>query len=167
MNKRHRYRQQNYSVWHYWILSAMQKTLKNYWLITFTLFALIGQGLLANGSSMVPMDHQQSHMVTQALGDGSGNTVPMNSMQQAFAMTDCHGNLSEPQSQQADNSNSCCNGLGGCSIDCNHCLTISFTADLSDIQLDIANAPANPAPLTATLNSFSVDFPPAFRPPIA
>jgi len=144
----------------------MQKTLKNYWLITLTLFALVGQGLLANGSSMVPMDHQSSHMMTQVLSNSSD--VPMTPMLHASAMTDCHGNMvSDPQLQQVDNSNSCCNGLGGCSIDCNHCLTISFTADLSDIQLDIANAPANPAPLTATLNSFSVDFPPAFRPPIA
>lgn len=151
----------------YWILSAMQKTLKNYWLITFTLFALVGQGLLANGSSMVPMDHQQSHMMTQALSDGSDNNVPLTSIQHASAMTDCHGNmLSDQKLQQADN-NSCCNGVGGCSIDCNHCLTISFTADLSDIQFDIANAPANPAPLAATVSSFSVDFPPAFRPPIA
>ena len=152
----------------YWILSAMQKTLKNYWLMTFTLFALVGQGLLANGSSMVPMDHQQSHMMTQALSDGSDNNVPLTSMQHASAMTDCHGNMvSESQSQQVDNSNSCCNGLGGCSIDCNHCLTISFTADLSDIQFDIVNAPANPAPLAATVSGFSVDSPPAFRPPIA
>lgn len=146
----------------------MQKTLKNYWIIAFTLLALVGQGLLANGSSMVPIEHQQSHMVTQAQSDGSDNKMQMASMQNASAMTDCHGNmLSDQKPLQADNSNSCCNGLGGCSIDCNHCLTITFTADLSDIQLDIANAPANPAPLTATINSFSVDFPPAFRPPIA
>ncbi|UJF22390.1 hypothetical protein [Shewanella sp. OMA3-2] len=150
----------------------MHKTLKNYWIIAFTLLALVGQGLMANGSSMVPMTHADLVMTLQ--NDDNHQMMTMASVtplakQSVFisqSMTDCHGGQRANIDPQTANSNNCCNGLGGCSIDCNHCLTISFTAGLIDMQLDIANAPANPAPIAVALNSFSVDFPPAFRPPI-
>ena len=144
--------------------------------------------MLANGGSMVPVAHAK--MTEQALlqpSDMSDNHTPAST---AELTTDCHGNVisaavnstSHPFSTSnnahqmaiqddasflAKSDNNCCDGLGGCSLDCNHCLTISLTADLMDMPLVIANDSVNLIPVFMSVNRLSIDFPPAFRPPIA
>ncbi|MCL1142825.1 hypothetical protein [Shewanella gaetbuli] len=159
----------------------MRKAIKQYWIVAITLFTLVGQGLLANGSSMVPVmdaEHHQAQMVNEQFGLDDSLSSDLNSdsnSQLNMAMladssqqtTDCHGNAVAAVVSQNSDSNGCCNGMGGCSVDCNHCLTISFTADITEQNLDIARAMNNTNPSTAIVDGFSVDFPPAFRPPIA
>ncbi|QDE29708.1 MULTISPECIES: hypothetical protein [Shewanella] len=149
----------------------MKAKLSNYWIITITLFALVGQGLLTNDSLMVPMANAQMTQLTMSTqtDDATDTTVSMSHK----AMINCHDNVSNIVNNIDESVTSslpkasCCNGSGFCSIDCNHCLTISLVANLIDIQLPITNIPLFSAPITMVVNRVSIAFPPAFRPPIA
>jgi hypothetical protein len=166
----------------------MRATLSNYWIIAITLFALVGQGVLINDSFMVPMAHAKmvqqtvpsnmlanndldgdklAHQTMSAQTDRASNTTA--AMPQK-ATKNCHDNMvndvNEPIRASAPQT-SCCDGSGLCSLDCHHCLTISFTANLIDIQLALTNVPVNATQITMLVNHFSIAFPPAFRPPIA
>ncbi|MGX9460703.1 hypothetical protein ACWXWU_05590 [Shewanella sp. A14] len=147
----------------------MRVKLSKYWIIAITLFALVGQGLMTNDSLMVPMSHAEMTPQTISTNNDSHHQTAMSHQ----SMKNCHDNMpniisdvdeaitaSLPQS-------SCCNGSGFCSLDCNHCLTISFTANLIDVQLPITHIPVYSAPTTMIANHISIAFPPAFRPPIA
>lgn len=148
----------------------MRATLSNFWIITITLFALVGQGLMTNDSLMVPMSHVE---MAQTISTQTDKTTDTTSAITHKAMTDCHDNVPNIVNGVDESSNtpvpqtSCCNGSGFCSIDCNHCLTISLVANLIDIQLPITNIPIFSAPITMVVNRVSIAFPPAFRPPIA
>ena len=148
----------------------MRAKQSNYWIIAITLFALVGQGLLTNDSLMVPMAHAEMAQTMSAQTDKTTNTTSAMSHK---AMKNCHDDMQnavndvdEPIATKLPQ-NSCCNGSGFCSLDCNHCLTISFTANLIDIPLATTNIPVYSAPLAMVVNHVSIAFPPAFRPPIA
>jgi len=168
----------------------MRATLSNYWVIAMTLFALVGQGVLTNDSFMVPMAHAKMVQQTAPLNmlanhdlDGdklahdtmSAQTQGLTSSTTATphqAMKNCHDNM--PIANDVDQpitaslaQTSCCSGSGSCSLDCNHCLTISFTANLIDIQLALTKVPVNATQITMLVNHVSIVSPPAFRPPIA
>ncbi|KVX01990.1 CopL family metal-binding regulatory protein [Shewanella frigidimarina] len=148
----------------------MRAKQSNYWIIVITLFALVGQGLLTNDSLMVPMAHAE---MTQALSSQTDKITNTTSTMSHKAMKNCHDNMQntvndvdEPIAAKLPQ-NSCCNGSGFCSLDCNHCLTISFTANLIDIPLVTTHIPVYSAPLAMAVSRVSIAFPPAFRPPIA
>ena len=149
----------------------MRATLSNYWIITITLFALVGQGLITNDSLMVPMAHAQmtQEKISAQTNTATDATLPMPHK----AMTDCHDNAPNLLNNVDESNNTpppktgCCNGSGFCSIDCNHCLTISLVANLIDIQQPMINIPIFPAPISMVVNRISIAFQPAFRPPIA
>ncbi|MGI2112808.1 CopL family metal-binding regulatory protein [Shewanella frigidimarina] len=148
----------------------MRAKQSNYWIIVITLFALVGQGLLTNDSLMVPMAHAE---MTQALSAQTDKITNTTSTMSHKAMKNCHDNMQnivndmdEPIAAKLPQ-NSCCNGSGFCSLDCNHCLTISFTANLIDIPLVTTHIPVYSAPLAMAVSRVSIAFPPAFRPPIA
>ncbi len=145
----------------------MRAKQSNYWIIIITLFALVGQGLLTNDSLMVPMAHAEMAQKMSANTDNTTTAMTMHG-----AMKNCHdmpsavNNVDESIAASLPQT-SCCNGSGVCSPDCNHCLTISFTANLIDMPLAMLNIPVYPAPLAMVVNRVSIAFPPAFRPPIA
>ncbi|QIR15904.1 hypothetical protein [Shewanella aestuarii] len=172
----------------------MNAFLAKYWIIGLTLFALVGQGMLANGGSMVPVAH--ANMDEQALVESSDMSDGYSLVSSSEQATDCHGNVisavvtpinhsvnstnsidskdnvhlmavQNESDQQTQSETNCCNGAGGCSLDCNHCLTITLTADMMDMPLLIANDSVNIMPVFMGVNRLSIDFPPAFRPPIA
>ncbi|MGL5359182.1 MAG: hypothetical protein ACRDBI_05615 [Shewanella sp.] len=167
----------------------MHHTLGRYFLVIFTLLAVAGQSVMANGHAMVPLGmlgmeiaaHTEvaAHtsaapapaMSTQAPTPHQGmehaaasmNSKHHKSPSDAHAMTDsnCCGD-SAPSGKQH-----CCDGTNSCTKDCGHCLTISVTGTLFSPHLWPSVSLSDTAMATPMSHFHSISLSSALKPPIA
>jgi len=88
------------------------RTLRQSLLVICTLFALVGQAVLANGYAMGMPEHKQSMPMKQKACNKSQSHC-------------CDMPMAETQTSQG-----CCDTDSGCQPDCGHCLSISLTTGL-------------------------------------
>lgn len=136
----------------------MFTAIRRHFLVTMTLFALVGQTLLSNGFAMINVAHASEDMPA------------MQMMEQA----DCHSNNAVDQSHCCDQMQSaaqqqsnCCEGEGFCQGDCNHCLVISVAGTLITIESWPGFVGSQIATATQMPHFHSISLPRNLRPPIA
>jgi hypothetical protein len=140
----------------------MKHRLLRHCLLVFTILSLLGQGVLANGASMVtnemmlsPASHSMTHNAPQLDGKTSQGS-------------DCHNLVptslaSETLPAQAPD---CCDGPHECDSDCTHCLSIVLTANLFNASFNVPQQAPSTRVRFATIPFRSQDGATAFRPPI-
>ncbi|UAL43417.1 hypothetical protein K8B83_00535 [Shewanella inventionis] len=133
----------------------MGKSIRHYLIAICTLLSLLGQGVLANGHTMIAPNHSQMNDKATAsvmlAGDQNNN--------------DCHG-MMQAKTASADDTNHCCDNGSNCANDCSHCFTITFTGTVLTTDISVSPAPADEVIPRPTSLLFSIDGTPAFRPPI-
>lgn len=133
----------------------MRKSIRHYLIAICTLLSLIGQGVLANGYTMImPNDMKMNQQMS--------TNVMSNDMQNR---SDCHS-MMQDQTDIATSSSHCCDNAGSCTNDCNHCFTITFTGTVFSTDITVSPSPENTAVKLPIAQLFSIDGSPAFRPPI-
>ena len=138
----------------------MSRKLQRQLIAIFALFSLLGQGLIANGYAMVSMtDTPMTHHTSMTQSGAMQNS------------TDCHDAQIDDSSplvtQMQSSDQHCCDGDNGCNVDCNHCLTISFTGTVFNFSLSL-NPPLGAISIPASKALFvSLDKSPIVRPPIS
>lgn len=145
----------------------MKLNLLRHMFILFTLFSLLGQGVMANGYSIMPTQAENMTISMHAMHSMQGSQSPKvsndtNTMAMQAEMK-CHDsalNMGEPPAPN------CCDAPHKCNLDCNHCLSLAMAATLFTTNIKIPKI----APQTS-LGFVSHDFTsqatsPAFRPPI-
>jgi hypothetical protein len=140
----------------------MKHRLLRHCLLVFTLLSLLGQGVLANGASMVTNEM----MLSPASNSMTHN--PLEVGDKASQESACHNlvttNLTnETQPTQATN---CCEGPHECDSDCTHCLSIVLTANLFNASFNVPQQMPSTRVRFATIQFRSQDGATAFRPPI-
>ncbi|GGP60048.1 hypothetical protein GCM10009347_28020 [Shewanella algicola] len=131
----------------------MRKSIRHYLIAICTLLSLLGQGVLANGYTMIaPNDMPMPHHTT--------NTSTTSNMQNG---TDCHSMMMQEHDIQESH---CCDNAGACGSDCSHCFTISFTGTVFSTDMSVSPAPVESAIILPIEELISIDGTPAFRPPI-
>lgn len=129
-------------------------------LVVFTLFSLLGQGVMANGYSIMPMTdlahakHAPNMLTASAEPAETGH---------------CHENM--PNSVAASEAATepmlnCCDGPHQCKLDCNHCLSLGMSATLFSAAVHIPKLAPQPSLGFISHSFISQDTSPAFRPPI-
>ncbi|MCC4833854.1 hypothetical protein LMH66_14515 [Shewanella sp. 10N.7] len=155
----------------------MSVKLSHHIIIFFALFALLGQGLVTNGYAMVAMP--MTHIVDkEPTSDAATEDVESATM-------DCHQQVStnipsiidsNKQSKHCCDSitdiaqtepSSCCDSVAGCSLDCSHCMKISMTGHMQNVDIIIAKSLNIKAEATKLPHFFYHQTLPAFKPPIA
>ncbi|MGI2170164.1 hypothetical protein ACROAE_08200 [Shewanella sp. MF05960] len=133
----------------------MHKSIRHYLIAICTLLSLIGQGVLANGYTMImPSDMKMNEqMITK---------VMPNDMKSG---SDCHS-MMQDETNIATSSNHCCDNAASCTNDCSHCFTITFTGTVFSTDIAISPTPEDTAVTLPIAQLFSIDGSPAFRPPI-
>ncbi|WP_445777118.1 hypothetical protein [Shewanella sp.] len=131
----------------------MRKSLRHYLIAICTLLSLIGQGVLANGYTMI----MPNDMTPQA------NTTMM--PKDTLNHSDCHSMMQEQVTTPTSTSH-CCDNTGNCKNDCSHCFSITFTGTVFNTDVAISPVLADTAVTLPIAQLFSIDSPPAFRPPI-
>ncbi|GGQ04116.1 hypothetical protein [Shewanella litoralis] len=133
----------------------MRKSIRLYLIAICTLLSLIGQGVLANGHTMImPSDMKMNQqMITKVMS---------NDMQNG---TDCHS-MMQDQTDITTSASHCCDNATGCTNDCSHCFTITFTGTIFSTNIAISPIPEDTAVTLPLAQLFSIDGSPAFRPPI-
>ncbi|MBB1268518.1 hypothetical protein [Shewanella sp. SR44-3] len=133
----------------------MKLNLLRHVFILFTLLSLLGQGVMANGYSIMPT---QAENMSVAM-DSSQSSAPM-LMQAEMKCHDSALNMSEPSPP------SCCDGPHKCNLDCNHCLSLAMAATLFTTNIKVPKI-APQTSLGFVRHDFTSQAPaPAFRPPI-
>ncbi|MGL6124046.1 MAG: hypothetical protein ACRC1W_13800 [Shewanella sp.] len=150
----------------------MHHTLNRYFLVMFTLLALVGQSVMANGHAMVPltmdmsamdmsaMDHKASPQMHHAAMAQMNTETPSES--HSMANADCCNDKMLPGDKQH-----CCDGTTSCSNDCGHCLTISVAGTLFNPHLWPSVSMSDTAMATPMPHFHSISLSSAFKPPIA
>jgi hypothetical protein len=145
----------------YW--KTMTHLLLRHCLLVFTILSLLGQGVLANGASMVtnemmlsPASHNMTHNVPQLDNKDSPES-------------DCHNLVptSLPNEMQPAPAPDCCDGPHECDSDCTHCLSIVLTANLFSAFFNVPQQVPSTRVRFASIQFRSQDGATAFRPPIA
>lgn len=132
----------------------MRKSIRHYLIAICTLLSLLGQGVLANGNTMIaPNDMLMLHQTASA--------SMASNMENG---SDCHSMM---MVQEHDTQEShCCDTPGACGSDCNHCFTISFTGTVFSTDMSVSPAPVDSAITLPIEQLISIEGTPAFRPPI-
>jgi len=153
----------------------MHHTLGRYFLVIFTLLALVGQSVVSNGHAMVPhtmdmsampqdMSAMAHHDSTQGMDHAAmmqmNTETPADS--HSMADTDCCNDKKLPGAKQH-----CCDGATSCSNDCDHCLTISVAGTLFSPHLWPSVSISDTAMATPMPHFHSISLSSAFKPPIA
>lgn len=141
----------------------MNRTLSRYILVTITMLALLGQGVLSNGHAMVMSVMNDTDMM---------QNMPVQQPQMMTADMKCHD--TEPtetinccDDKSLPNAQHCCDGVGNCQSDCHHCLTISITANLLNIKSWPEFSVPELAMATPMPHFHSISLTTELRPPIA
>jgi hypothetical protein len=133
----------------------MKLNLLRHMFILFTLFSLLGQGVMANGYSIMPIQDENMSVAM----DSSQSSAPM-PIQAEMKCHDSALNMSEPPTPN------CCDAPHKCNLDCNHCLSLAMTATLLTLNINIPKL-APQISLSFVRHDLSSQAPsPAFRPPI-
>ncbi|PTA48808.1 hypothetical protein C9I43_17245 [Shewanella morhuae] len=145
----------------------MHHTLGRYFLVVFTLLALVGQSVVSNGHAMVPHTMDMSAINHKASSQKMHHTVmQMNtensSDSHSIANADCCNETMLPGAKQH-----CCDGTTSCSNDCGHCLTISVAGTLFSPHLWPSVSMSDTAMATPMPHFHSISLSSAFKPPIA
>lgn len=150
----------------------MPQTFARYMLITFTLLALIGQSVMANGSAMAMIAMDMQMMTKNMPSDDMSHSSHSHHLTatQSASHTDkgvmnhanCCNDDMLPGAKQP-----CCDGATSCVHDCGHCMTISMTGPLFSPHLWPSVNNADTAMATPLPHFHSIDLPSALKPPIA
>ncbi|MDD8060868.1 MULTISPECIES: hypothetical protein [Shewanella] len=132
----------------------MRKSIRHYLIAICTLLSLLGQGVLANGNTMIaPNDMPMLHH--------TANSSTTSNMEND---TDCHSMMLAQESDIQESH--CCDNAGTCGSDCSHCFTITFTGSVFSTDMSVSPAPVDSAITLPIEQLISIDGTPALRPPI-
>ena len=152
----------------------MKPNLLRHIFILFTLFSLLGQGVMANGYSIMPT---QAENMSVAMDSIQGSQSPRlsndtDTMAMQAEMTDCHTLTAQVALSHATilsdetATPNCCDAPHKCNLDCNHCLSLAMAATLLTANIKIPKL-APQTSLSFVRHNLSSQAPaPAFRPPI-
>jgi hypothetical protein len=145
----------------------MKLNLLRHMFILFTLFSLLGQGVMANGYSIMPTQAENMTISMHAMHSMQGSQSPkVNNDTNTMAIQadiNCHDSALNMGETPAPN---CCDGPHKCNLDCNHCLSLAMTATLLTLNINIPKL-APQTSLSFVRHDLSSQAPsPAFRPPI-
>ncbi|EGM67998.1 hypothetical protein [Shewanella sp. HN-41] len=146
----------------------MYHTLGRYFLVIFTLLALVGQSVMSNGHAMVSHTMDMSAMVHSTSNLGMDHTAMMQMNTEnhpdshSMANADCCNDKMLPGAKQH-----CCDGTTSCSNDCGHCLTISVAGTLFSPHLWPSVSMSDTAMATPMPHFHSISLSSALKPPIA
>ncbi|MGL4615182.1 MAG: hypothetical protein ACRCVV_15040 [Shewanella sp.] len=145
----------------------MHRTLNRYFLVIFTLLALVGQSVMSNGHAMVPHTIEKSAMEHEISDQEMPHTAMMqmntNNSSDSHSMTNtncCDDTV------LADVQQNCCDGTTSCSNDCGHCLTISVAGTLFSPHLWPSVSLSDTAMATPMPHFHSISLSSALKPPI-
>lgn len=143
--------------------SMMPLSLTRFITLLMTLAAMLGQSVLANGYAMAAMEDipmSEHHQVVQ--------TATM-SVEHVSTSPSCHSMQSDENAINVANGqhNQCCQNSAGCSLDCTHCLTISFAGNVLALSLALSPIEYTQIEPTWTPQVRSIELDELYRPPIA